>query len=263
MLKNRLIPCLFLKNGLIVRSEKFEYHQYLGNPIHQVERYNSWCVDELIYIDISPEEKYDLRRDDMKVKNVPNLLDIITEVSKKCFMPLTFGGRIRTIEDIRERTKRGADKVTINTMALESPSFITKSSEIFGSQCIVVSIDVKKGDDGSYEVYSHGGKKATGKGPVEWAMKVEDLGAGEVFLNSIDRDGIGEGYDTDLVRSVAEVISIPLIACGGAGDYEDFVTVINEGKADAAAAGNIFNFKEHSTMLAKKHMHNRGMNVRI
>ena len=238
-------------------------HQYLGNPINQVERFNSWCVDELIYIDISPSEEYDLRRDDHKIKNAPNLLEIITSVSKKCFMPLTFGGRIRTIEHIRERVKLGADKVTINTAAIENPNFITKSSEIFGNQCIIVSIDVKKKDDGSYEVYSHLGKKPTGMNPVEWALKAENLGAGEIFLNSIDRDGTAEGYDIELVKSVAEKVSIPLIACGGAGDYEDFVTVINEGKADAVAAGNIFNFKELSTVLAKKHMHKRGMNVRV
>lgn len=262
MLKNRLIPCLFLKHGLLVRSQEFKFHQDLGNPIHQVERYNSWCVDELIYIDISPEGSYDLRRDDMKIKSVPDILDIITAVSKTCFMPLTFGGRIRTIEDIRERVKRGADKVTINTKAIEDPKFITESSEIFGSQCIVISIDVKKKEDESYEVYSHRGKKPTGMCPVEWAQKAENLGAGEIFLNSINRDGTGEGYDIELVKSVAEAVSIPLIACGGVGNYEDFVAVIKDGKADAAAAGNIFNFREHSTILAKKHMYDRGLNVR-
>lgn len=262
MLKKRLIPCLFLKNGLTVRSEGFEYHQYLGNPYNQVERYSSWSVDELIYIDISPDEKPDLRRDDMKAKNIPTMLELITEISKKCFMPLTFGGRIRTIDDISERVKRGADKVTINTKAIEEPSFITKSSDIFGSQCIIVSIDVRKKEDGSYEVYSHRGTKPTGKNPAEWAAKAEELGAGEIFLNSIDRDGTGKGYDLELVRNVAESISIPLIACGGAGDYDDFVKVITEGKADAAAAGNIFNFKEHSTILAKERMYEKGLPVR-
>ncbi len=262
MLKKRLIPCLFLKNGLVVRSQNFEYHQYFGNPYNQVERYSSWAVDELIYIDISRDEKLDLRRDDMKAKNIPTFLDLITEISKKCFMPLTFGGKIRTIDDIFQRVKHGADKVTINTKAIEEPSFITKSSDIFGSQCIIVSIDVRKKEDGSYEVYSHNGTKPTGKDPAEWAAKAEELGAGEIFLNSIDRDGSGEGYDLELVRKVAESITIPLIACGGAGDYDDFAKVIIEGKADAAAAGNIFNFREHSTVLAKERMYEKGIPVR-
>lgn len=262
-LKKRLIPVLFLKNGLLVRSENFSMHQFLGNPINQVERYSSWGADELIYIDISPEGQYDLRRDDMKVKNAPTLDEIITEISKKCFMPLTFGGRIRTLEDIMRRTKLGADKVTMNTAALERPGFITEASDVFGSQCIILSIDVKKNADGVYEVYGGSGKRPTGKDPVKWAKEGEKLGAGEIFLNSIDRDGTREGYDIELVRKVSEAVKIPVIACGGAGEFCDFVSVIKEGKADAAAAGNIFNFTELSTIMAKKYMHQNGVNVRI
>src|SRR3989344_1303979 len=238
MLKKRLIPCLFLKNGHLIRSEKFQYHQLLGDPIHQVERINSWSADELIYIDISDEEYYDLRRDDMKNKSINNLYDIILEVAKTCFIPLTIGGNIRTIEDIRERLKRGADKVVINTKAIENPEFILNSAEIFGSQCIVIGIDVKINNKKEYEVYSNHGKKSTGKNPLEWAKEVEKLGAGEIFLNSIDRDGTAQGYDLKLIKIIAEGVKIPVIACGGVGIFEHFVDCIIKGKAGAVAAGN-------------------------
>ncbi len=261
MLKKRLIPCLFLMNGLIVRSEKFEFHQILGNPIHQVERYNDWSVDELIYIDISRDNNYDLRRDDMKVKDQKEILDILSEISKKCFIPLTFGGKIRTIEDIKLRLQKGADKVIINTKAIEDPSFISKASKIFGSQCIVLSIDVKK-IEGKYEVYKKFGQESTKMDPIEWATKGEDLGAGEIFLNSIDKDGTGEGYDLELIKKVAEAVNIPVIACGGVGKFEDFVKGIKEGNASAVAAGNIFNFTEISTINAKKLMKENNIDVR-
>lgn len=263
MLKKRLIPCLFLMNGLIVRSEKFEFHQILGNPIHQVERYNDWAIDELIYIDISREDYYDLRRDDTKVKNKSSLLEIISEISKKCFVPLTFGGKIKTIEDIRQRIKYGADKITINTIAIENPKFITEASKIFGSQCIIISIDVKKNDKNEYEVYKRFGEISTGMHPKIWAKKVEELGAGEIFLNSIDLDGTGEGYDLDLIKMIAEAVNIPVIACGGVGKFKHFVEGIKIGKASAVAAGNIFNFTEISTINAKKLMKENNIEVRV
>ena len=262
MLKNRLIPCLFLKNGHLVRSEKFSFHQLLGDPLHQVDRINSWSADELIYVDISNEEYYDLRRDDMRIKSMPTIFRIIEEVSKTCFVPLTVGGNIKTIDDIRQRLKLGADKIIINTITHENPSFITESARIFGNQCIVVGIDVKKNDAGNYEVYSHHGKKTTGRDPVVWAKEVESLGAGEIFLNSIDRDGTAEGYDTELIRLVAEKVNIPVIACGGVGTFEDFKEGIAQGKASAVAAGNIFNFTENSVIQAKKSMLMSGVNVR-
>lgn len=262
MLKKRLIPCLFLKNGFLVRSERFSYHQILGNPIHQVERYNDWAADELIYIDISREDQYIGRRD-TKFKTGDNILSIISEISKKCFLPLTFGGKIRTIQDISERLKNGADKITINTIAIKNPDFITESSDIFGSQCIVVSMDVKKMENDKYEVFSHWGSKGTGLHPVTWAKKVEKLGAGEIFLNSIDRDGAGKGYNLELIRSVSEATKIPVIACGGAGKFEDFIDAIKIGKASAVAAGNIFNFTELSAITAKKIMKNAGIDVRL
>ncbi|OPX92386.1 MAG: Imidazole glycerol phosphate synthase subunit HisF [Pelotomaculum sp. PtaB.Bin104] len=262
MLKKRLIPCLFLKNGFLVRSEIFKYHQLLGNSIHQVERFNAWTVDELIYIDISEEDFYDIRRDDMKIKSESNILDIVTAISKTCFMPLTFGGRIRTIEDIHDRIARGADKVTINTRAVETPDFITEGARIFGSQAIIVSIDVKQHENGTYEVFTNHGKKPTGMDPVQWAKDVEKLGGGEIFLNSIDRDGTAQGYDLELIRSVAETVNIPVIACGGVGRFEHFVEGITIGKADAVSAGNIFHFTEISAKQARKHLLKAGIDVR-
>ncbi len=260
MLKRRLIPVLFLKNGLIVRSEKFSYHQNLGNPIAEAKRYSDWNVDELIYIDISRERYYDLRRDDLKVTGKDNILDIIHEISKVCFMPLTFGGGIRTIEDIRERIKRGADKVTINTAAVEDPSFITRSAEAFGSQCIVVSIDWKYAN-GKPKVFK-GGIEETDLDPVAWAEEAETRGAGEIFLNTIDLDGMASGYDIDTIRKVSDKVSIPVIACGGAGSFYDFVDVALKTNVSAIAAGNIFHFTELAYPRAKEKLLKSGIDVR-
>jgi cyclase len=262
MLKNRLIPCLLLKNGLLVRSELFKVHQIIGNPIHEVERFSQWSVDELIYLDISESESYDLRRDDTKVKRADNQLQILEDISRSCFMPLTFGGRIRNLNDIRERIQRGADKVAINTAAVECPTLITEGAKGFGSQCIVVSIDVLHHPDGRYEVFTRGGKKATGLEPMEWARRVEGLGAGEIFLNSIDRDGSGQGYDLNLIRRVASATRIPVIACGGVGQYQDFAKGIQAG-ASAVSAANIFHFKELSDRNAKRAMQRAGVAVRV
>jgi cyclase len=261
MLKKRLIPCLFLKNGHLVRSERFSYHQLLGDPIHQVERINSWCADELIYVDISDEQKYDLRRDDMKVKSMSSIYDIISHISKTCFIPLTFGGNIKTMEDIRMRLKLGADKVLINTAAFDKPSFITKSSRKFGSQCIVVGIDAKCKDD-NYEAIIEHGKKSTGRDAVSWAKEAEELGAGEIFLNSIDRDGTAEGFDIRLIKKVADSVTIPVIACGGVGIFEHFIDGIVEGGASAVSAGNIFNYTENSVIRAKKTLQRAGIDIR-
>ena len=262
MLKNRLIPVLFLKNGYLVRSDNFSYHQNLGNPVSQVERYNAWNVDELIYIDISPTDIYDRGREDSRIENPGSILDIITMVSRKCFVPLTFGGRIRSLEDIRKRLSLGADKVTINTKALDDPSFINAAAKEFGSQAIIVSIDVLMNANGEYEVHRDFGKIPTGRKPDDWAAEAESQGAGEIFLNSINRDGAANGYDTELIRKVVDRTGIPVIACGGVGDYKHFPYGIIEGGASAVAAGNIFNFKELSYLLAKKELKKMNLNFR-
>jgi cyclase len=263
VLKTRLIPCLLLQNGMLVRSEQFSIHQVIGYPVHEVARFNEWAVDEIIYLDISHEQRYDLRREDHAVKGLSSLLEILAAISKTCFMPLTFGGRIRDVEDMRARFTCGADKIAINTAAVERPDLITEGARLFGSQAIVVSIDVRREPDGGCEVFTRGGRQATGLDPVVWAREVERRGAGEIFLNSIDRDGTGRGYDLTLVRSVAEAVTIPVIACGGVGRYDDFAEGVTEGKASAVSAANIFHFKELSDRNAKRAMRRAGLDVRF
>ena len=262
MLKTRLIPCLLLKNGLLVRSEEFSFHQIVGNPVTQVERFNAWSVDELIYLDITREGDYDMRRDDHKVRIENDILRIIELVSRSCFMPLTFGGGIRTIEDVRARIASGADKVTINTAALETPEFITEAAGVFGSQAIVVSIDALERGKGEWEAIGGNGKVPSGRDVVSWAHEAERRGAGEIFLNSIDRDGMGNGYDIALIRSVVDATTIPVIACGGVGRFAHLVKGAVEGGASAVSAANIFHFTEHSTINAKKALLAAGVNVR-
>jgi cyclase len=263
VLKTRMIPCLLLKNGLLVRSEEFSLHQIVGNPIHQVERFNAWAVDELIYLDITREGQYDMRRDDHKIKDKKDLTEIIEEISRTCFMPLTFGGGIRTVDDVRVRLAHGADKVTINTQAVESPEFITEAARRFGSQAIIVSIDVKNHGDDEWEVFTRWGKHATGLHPVEWAREAEKRGAGEIFLNSIDRDGMAGGYDLPLIRAVSDATRIPVIACGGVGRFKHLADGVVEGHASAVSAANIFHFTEHSTIRAKKALADAGVDVRL
>ena len=262
MLKKRLIPVLLLQNGLLVRSELFKKHQVIGNPIHEVERFNQWSVDELIYLDISKDNKYDLGRDDAKVKNFNNLLDIIEAVSRTCFMPLACGGKIRTLHDMRQRFLRGADKITINSEAWRNPNIISEASKVFGSQAIVVSIDVKRNDDGKYLVYVDGGRTLTNKTPEEWAHQAEDLGAGEILLQSIDKDGTGDGYDIDLISKVVASTKIPVIALAGVGQFEDYEKGIEAG-ASAVAAANLWHFKEFADKQGKQALSRAGIDVRI
>ena len=259
MTRPRLIPVLLLKHGVIVRSQLFKVHQVIGNPMSTVERYSQWNVDELVILDISRgEEGYDLRRDDLHQQYAGDTaLDVLRAVAKVCFMPLTFGGRIRTLDDIAVRLGAGADKVTLNSAALADPSLIERAAHRFGSQCIVASIDVRGG-----EVFAEGGRRATGRAPVDWAREAERLGAGEIFLNSIDRDGSALGYDLALIRSVARAVSIPVVACGGVGRYGDFPMAITEAGAAASAAANIFHFFELSYPRAKQACLDAGLPMR-
>jgi imidazoleglycerol phosphate synthase cyclase subunit len=263
MIRPRLIPCLLLKHGVLVRSQLFKVHQVIGNPIHTVMRLSNWNVDELVLLDISQDDFHDLRRDDMAVRHMGSkALEVLKSISHVCFMPLAFGGRIRTLEDIRLRLSSGADKCVINTQAVEDPDFISAAARRFGAQCVVVSIDAKRHADGSYEVFSRSGKHPTGMNPADWARRVEELGAGEIFLNSIDRDGSALGYDVELVKQVTSVTTIPVIACGGVGKYEDFPLGITEGGASAVAAANIFHFFELSYPFAKKACLDAGIPMR-
>ena len=250
---HRLIPVLLLKHGLIVRSQSFSIHQIIGNPVSTIDRLSNWNVDELVLLDISGEDRHDMRRDDHFVRfDGSSTLDLLRYVSHACAMPLAFGGRIRTLEDIRARIAAGADKCIINTEAFRRPEFITEASEEFGAQCVVVSIDALRHENGKLEVCIAGGAEPTGVDPAEWAREAERSGAGEIFLNSIDRDGVGNGYDLDLIRHVTEVVSIPVVACGGVGAYPEFPLAITDAGASAAAAANIFHFHELSYPRAKR-----------
>lgn len=275
MLKPRLIPVLLLKNGILVRSKTFTFHQHTGDPLEQVARYTAWKADELIYLDINRDDTHDFR-ETMSVigstssnKNIPatmtnDVIALIRYVSEKCMIPLTVGGKIRTIDDIRVRLANGADKVSINTQALEDPAFISKAAEAFGNQCIVVCIDVKRDPKtGVCEVCKHFGREPTGLSPEAWAKEAERRGAGEILLQSIDRDGTGTGYDLALIREVAEQVSIPVIALGGVGKFSDFVAGLKEGRASAVAAANIFHFSEQSIIHAKQEMQASGIDVRL
>jgi len=261
MLKKRLIPVLYLKNGLIVRSQEFTDFREFGNPINQLQRLNDWLVDELVYIDITRQGSYDLKRDDHKIQVRNDIFDILREISRQCFMPLTFGGRIKTFEDVASFITNGADKVIINTAAYRTPELITRVARHFGSQCIVIGIDVKR-VDGTHRVFIDQGRDQISLSPVAWAQRVTELGAGEIFLNSINRDGMASGYDIEIIESISAAVNIPVIACGGAGCFEDFQEVFEKTQASAAAAGNIFNFMENAYIRAKKHLIQAGCLVK-
>lgn len=250
----RLIPVLLLKHGVIVRSQLFKVHQVIGNPMSTVERYSAWNVDELVILDISRgSERHDLRRDDLQQSYAgTSAIDVLRAIAQVCFMPLTFGGRIRSLADIELRLAAGADKVTLNTGAFDDPGLVERAARRFGSQCIVASIDARSSSSSTWEVFVDGGGRATGLDPADWARNLEGRGAGEIFLNSIDRDGSGQGYDTALIRHVSNAVGIPVVACGGVGRYEHFADAIIEGKAAAAAAANIFHFFELSYPHAKR-----------
>ncbi len=264
MTRPRLIPVLLLKHGVIVRSQLFKVHQVIGNPMSTVERYSQWNVDELVILDISRgEQGHDLRRDDLHQQYAGDTaLDVLRAVAKVCFMPLTVGGRVRSLEDIAERLGAGADKVTLNTAALENPSLVERAARRFGTQCIVASIDARRDAHGRYEVFADGGRVPTGRHPAEWAREVERLGAGEVFLNSIDRDGSGAGYDVELITSVTRAVAIPVVACGGVGNYAHFPAAIRDAHAAACAAANIFHFFELSYPNAKRACFDAGIPMR-
>lgn len=261
MLKTRLIPVLLLKNGLLVRSELFSVHQIIGNPIHEVRRFNEWNVDELVYLDITRSGEYDLRRSDHKVQNLHNSRDILLSVSKSCFMPLTWGGGLRSIEAMQDCFYSGADKVVINTAAVETPELIAAAAAVFGSQAIVVSIDALQRPDGTYEVMTRGGTTHTGLCPAAWAHRVAEYGAGEILLQAVHRDGTGEGYDLPLITMVTRAVNIPVIACGGIGRYEQYARGITAG-ASAVAAANIWHFKELSDRNGKRALEKAGINIR-
>lgn len=261
MKKNRLIPIVLLRNGWIVQSRSFQEYQNLGNPTSTIQRLSEWASDEIIFIDISDNENYDLRRDDQGYNNRCNFIDILKDISVATFMPLTVGGKIKNLWDIEQRLKHGADKVCINTMAILSTSFIKEAANEFGSQCIVISIDSKKINDKHF-VFSNKDKNPTKYVPSEFAKIMEENGAGEILINSIDNDGMGKGYDINLIDDVCENVNIPVIACGGVGEWSHFSQALDNTSVDAVAAANIFHYIDQSVYLAKKYLYDSGYNFR-
>ena len=261
MKKRRLIPVILLKNGYLVQSKNFKFYQNIGNPIQAVKRLSQWGSDELIYLDISKDDRYDIERDDLNYKNTTNILEIIKKVSKVTFMPITVGGKIKKLIDAEKRLSIGADKISVNSAAIENPKFIYDLAKEFGSQCIVISIDVKKIDK-EYKIFSHGGSKISNFQLEEYINIVEKNGAGEILINSIDEDGAGNGFDIDLLNSVSNKCNIPVIACGGAGKWEHFREALDKTKIDAVSAANIFWYTDQSIYLSKKYLYEKKINIR-
>lgn len=239
MFRPRVIPCLLLMNNELVKTIKFKDPIYVGDIINAVRIFNESQADELIFLDITAT----------KEKKIPSL-ELISKLSDECFMPFSVGGGIRNLEDVKNIIQSGAEKVILNTYAIENHDFITDVANSIGSQSVVISIDTKKKMFGGYEVYSHSGLKKTGLNPIDFAMLAEQKGAGEIFINSIDKDGTMQGYDIDLVQKISDSVSIPVIACGGAGKFEDLVTLHDKGGASALSAGSMFVFHgKHRAVL--------------
>jgi cyclase len=251
MLKVRIMPTLLYKDTTLVKGVSFNSWRRVASVMQAVEVYNTRQVDELVFLDITATSGG--RRPDFA------LVDDFADV---CFMPLTVGGGIREVDDVKQLLACGADKVAINTAAIQTPDLITRVADKFGSQCVVVSIDARSAGNGSWEVFTHSGTRPSGKGPVEAAIASEKAGAGEILLTSIERDGTMEGYDIAMIKAVAEAVKIPVIASGGAGNYEHMYQALKEGGASAVAAASIFHFTQQTPLEAKNFLKSRGVAVR-
>ena len=250
MLKIRIIPCLDVKNGRVVKGVNFVNLVDAGDPVEAAQAYDEAGADELCFLDITASHE-----------NRSILLDVVKRTAEKCFMPLTVGGGVRTNEDIKMLLDSGADKVSINTSAITNPNFIKEASEAFGSQCIVVAIDAKRNNDG-WQIFTHGGREPTGLDPIDFAKKAESLGAGEILLTSMDRDGTKKGYDTDLLNKITKTLEIPVIASGGVGNIDHLIDGIKKGGASAVLAASIFHFGEITIKEVKDKLSEEGLSVR-
>ena len=251
MLKNRIIPCLDVKNGRVVKGINFVDLKDAGDPVEQAKIYSDGGADEICFLDITASNE-----------NRDIIYDVVEKTSKKCFVPLTVGGGIRNVEDINKLLNCGADKVSINTAAVENSNVVIDSSKKFGSQCIVVAIDAKKNKD-KWEVFTHGGRNNSGIDALEYAKQMEDNGAGELLVTSMDRDGTQVGYDIDLMSQISSKVNIPVIASGGVGNLDHLVDGIKLGKASAVLAASIFHYGKHSIKEAKDYLDSKGIPVRI
>ena len=262
MLAKRIIPCLDVDRGRVVKGTKFLNLRDAGDPVECAKEYDRQGADELVFLDITAS-----------AENRATMIDVVERTASECFMPLTVGGGIRSVEAVRAMLKAGADKTSVNTAAVQNPDLVRAGAERFGSQCIVVAIDAKRihpntptpqhSSASRWEVFTHGGRKPTGLDAIEWARRVEALGAGEILLTSMDTDGTKRGYDVELTRAVSEAVSIPVIASGGAGTLEHMADVLTKGKADAVLAASIFHFGEYTVLQVKQFLRQKGIPVRL
>lgn len=249
----RIIPCLDVNNGRVVKGVNFVDLKDAGDPVEIAKAYDKAGADELVFLDITASSD---RRN--------TVVDMVRKVAETVFIPFTVGGGIRTVDDFRALLREGADKISINSSAIDTPNLISDAADKFGSQCVVVAIDAKKRADGNgWNIYKHGGRIDVGIDALEWAHKVEKLGAGEILLTSMDCDGTKAGYDLELTRAVAEAVNIPVIASGGAGNLEHFYDALTDGKADAALAASLFHYKELEIKEVKEYLRSRGVSVRL
>ena len=252
MLKIRIIPCLDVKDGKVVKGTNFINLKYAGDPVIQAQIYDKQGADELCFLDITASSEK---------RNI--IFDVVKKTAQKCFMPLTVGGGVRSIKDIRKLLLCGADKVSINTAAIKNPKLVQESSAKFGNQCIVVAIDAKKIKKNKWEIYTHGGRKRTGIDAITWAKKMEKLGAGEILLTSMDKDGTKSGFDLELTKKISNNVNIPVIASGGVGNIKHLVDGIKIGKASAVLAASIFHYGKYTVRQVKNKMKQKGILVRI
>ena len=251
MLKARIIPCLDVKDGRTVKGVNFVDLVDAGDPVEQAKFYDEQGADELTFLDITASHE-----------NRDTIFDVVNRTAEQCFMPLTVGGGVRQVEDIRKLLLAGADKVSINTAAVHRPEFVGEAAEKFGSQCIVVAIDARSTEPNKWEIFTHGGREFTGIDAINWAMEMANLGAGEILLTSMDRDGTRSGFDIELTRALSDSVQIPVIASGGVGTLDHLVEGIRDGRASAVLAASIFHFGEYSIIEAKAHMAAAGVAVR-
>lgn len=248
----RIIPCLDVNNNRVVKGINFVNLKDAGDPVEVAKAYDAAGADELVFLDITASS--DARE---------TVVDMVRRVAENVFIPFTVGGGIRTIDDFKKILREGADKISVNSAAINNPNLVAEAADKFGSQCVVVAIDAKRRADGGWNIYKNGGRIDTGIDAVEWAIKVNKLGAGEILLTSMDCDGTKAGYDIELTRTISENVSIPVIASGGAGTMEHFYDALSEGKADAALAASLFHYKELEISELKKYLHTKGVPVRI
>jgi len=261
MKKRRIIPVILLRNGHIVQSRYFERYQKLGSPKTSIKRFSEWCSDELIFLDISKNEIYDIDREDVNFKNENNLINIIKQMSKVATMPVTVGGKVKSLKTAEKYLINGADKISINSQAQLNPNFLKNCAKEFGSQCVVNSIDILK-EDRDYIICYDGKSKRSKYSLIEWIKISQDMGSGEFFFNSIDRDGSAKGYDHELCDILEYNVKTPFIICGGAGSLDDFYNLARKTKVDGIAAANFFQYTEHSVYKVKDYLYKKNLNFR-